>query len=189
MNDILTNPSFRAAYAKMAQVSLNPHRHTASNALEHSEAVVRRVRLLALANGCTAAELAFLTDLGHAHDIGKITGSARPSYSVEVLRECGVSDERFLAFVKWHDTSLPWHKAFMRGQAPSERAWRRLAEAVELRLLCLFMVADRVDCPGGWRENEPTEWFLFEARSRGYIDELVLDDALADDQPSSSPSM
>ncbi len=25
---------------------------------------------------------------------------------------------------------------------------------------CLFMVADRVDFPGGWRANRPLAWFL-----------------------------
>lgn len=184
MNDILTNTAFRAAYAKMAKVSLNPRRHNAVNALEHSEAVVQRVRHLAEANGCSPEEQAFLTDLGYAHDVGKITGSARPSHSLDVLLECGITDERFLAFVKWHDTSLPWHNSVKRDQAPSCRAWRRLSEAVELRLLCLFMVADRVDCPGGWRNNAPTVWFLGEARKRGYVGELVLDD-----QSSSNPEM
>ena len=44
-----------------------------------------------------------------------------------------------------------------------------------MRLLCLFMVADREDCPGGWRANEPTTWFISEAQRRGLIDQLVLD--------------
>jgi hypothetical protein len=28
------------------------------------------------------------------------------------------------------------------------------------------MVADRVDCPGGWRANEPLVWFLEQLRGR-----------------------
>jgi 8-oxo-dGTP pyrophosphatase MutT (NUDIX family) len=46
---------------------------------------------------------------------------------------------------------------------------------VDLRILCLFMVADRVDAPGGWRRNAPTAWFLEQARARGSIGELRLD--------------
>ena len=65
--------------------------------------------------------------------------------------------------------------AAQRGQAPSDKAWRRLSAEVNMRLLCLFMVADREDCPGGWRANEPTTWFIAEAQRRGLIGQLVLD--------------
>jgi ADP-ribose pyrophosphatase YjhB (NUDIX family) len=52
-----------------------------------------------------------------------------------------------------------------------------LAGEVSVRLLCLFMVGDRVDCPGGWRTNRPLAWFLAEVKSRNLLDkELVLDD-------------
>src|SRR5438034_730785 len=38
------------------------------------------------------------------------------------------------------------------------------------------LVADRVDCPGGWHANAPLVWFLDEARKRGFLNtELVLD--------------
>jgi 8-oxo-dGTP pyrophosphatase MutT (NUDIX family) len=39
----------------------------------------------------------------------------------------------------------------------------------------MFMVADRVDAPPGWRRNAPTVWFLEEARARGLISDLTLD--------------
>jgi 8-oxo-dGTP pyrophosphatase MutT (NUDIX family) len=49
-----------------------------------------------------------------------------------------------------------------------------------VRLLCLFMVADRVDCPGGWRTNHPLVWFLEEVKRRKLLStELLLDDGLA----------
>lgn len=166
---------FAAAYRRLAGVSLNPRRHTAASALEHAEAVAARAGALARANGCAEPELRLLEDLGRAHDIGKITGTARPERSLEVLRECGVADPALLALVKWHDTSLPWYLASERGQPPSDKAWRRLAAEVDLRLLALFMVADRVDAPPGWRRNAPTAWFLEEARRRGLIGALTLE--------------
>ena len=48
---------------------------------------------------------------------------------------------------------------------------------VDLHLLCLFMVADRADCPGGWRTNQALTWFLEEVRKRNLLTlELQLDD-------------
>src|SRR5690606_40556469 len=111
-------------------------------------------------NGCAPEQLELLEDLGRVHDIGKLTGSARPERSLAVLAECGITDPQLLALVERHDCNLPWFLSHERGQAPSARAWRRLATAVDLRLLCMFMVADRVDAPGGWRRNAPTVWFL-----------------------------
>ena len=175
MEDLLKNPRFADAYERLGRVSLNPRRHTAPDARTHSDAVATRAGELARANGCSPAEEALLTDLGHAHDIGKITGTARPARSLEVLADCGVDDPTLLALVKWHDCSLPWHRSMSRGEAPSDRAWRRLAQSVDVRLLCLFMVADRVDAPGGWRRNAPTVWFLAEARTRGLVGDLELD--------------
>ena len=46
-----------------------------------------------------------MRNLGLAHDIGKITGTAKPEKSLTVLAQCGV-DHEFLALVKWHDTGL-----------------------------------------------------------------------------------
>lgn len=170
-----------AAYQRLARVSLNPRRHTAPNARAHSDAAARMAARLGLANGCSEAEVALLTNLGHAHDIGKITGTARPERSLDVLADCGVMDRGLLGLVRWHDTGLPWYRSAHRGQPPSGKAWQRLASEVDIRLLCLFMVADRVDAPGGWRRNAPTTWFLSEARTRALVGELVLD---VDDHPS-----
>lgn len=175
MDDLLKNKRFAAAYDQLGRVTLNPRRHTAPDARTHSDAVATMAARLARANGCTPAAVALLTNLGHAHDIGKITGTARPARSLDVLADCGVTDGALLALVKWHDTSLPWHRSANRGDAPSDKAWRRLAGEVDVRLLCLFMVADRVDAPGGWRRNAPTTWFLAQAKARGLVDELVLD--------------
>ena len=181
LNNVSSNPRFAAAFERLGRVCLNPRRHTAPNARAHSDAVARMAAKLGRANGCSPAEIALLATLGHAHDIGKITGTARPARSLEVLADCGVTDEALLGLVRWHDTSLPWHRAMRRGEAPSDKAWRRLAREVDVRLLCLFMVADRVDAPAGWRRNAPTIWFHAEARKRGLVDALVLD---VDDHPS-----
>jgi ADP-ribose pyrophosphatase YjhB (NUDIX family) len=172
MTRLLDNPKFAAAYQRLASVSLNPRRHTAANAHAHSEAVAARAASLARANGVDAA---LLEDLGRAHDIGKITGTARPEKSLEVLADCDITDPQLLALVKWHDTNLPWFNANKRGQPPSEKAWRRLAADVDVRTLALFMVADRVDAPPGWRRNAPLVWFLDQARERGLVGELALD--------------
>ena len=175
MNAITTNPKFADVYARLAGVTLNPRRHSAANARAHSEAVASRAVALAHANGCSDVEVALLDNLGRAHDIGKITGTARPERSLEVLRDCGIDDPTFMALVKWHDTNLPWFHASSKGQPPSDKAWRRLASDVDVPMLCLFMVADRVDAPPGWRRNAPLRWFLDQARSRGLVGELVLD--------------
>lgn len=175
MDRILDHERFAETFRQLAGVSLNPRRHTAANALAHSEAVAARAAALGRANACTEREVCLLEDLGRAHDIGKVTGTARPERSLEVLRDCGVADPALLALVKWHDTSLPWYLAQAKGQPPSDKAWRRLAAEVDLRLLALFMVADRVDAPPGWRRNAPTSWFLREARARGLVSGLTLD--------------
>ncbi len=169
------NSRFDETFRRLESVRLNPRRHTATNAMTHSAAVAARAEALARANGCDARETRLLADLGLAHDIGKVTGTARPERSLEVLAECGVTSPELLALVRWHDTSLPWFNAHQRGQPPTEKAWRRLAAEVDVRLLAIFMVADRVDAPPGWRRNAPTRWFLDEARKRGAIGELILD--------------
>ncbi len=181
MERLLDDECFAAAFGRLAAVGLNPRRHTAADARAHSEAVAAMAARLGAANGCTAAELTLLTNLGHAHDVGKSTGTARPAKSLDVLAECGVTDPVLLSLVKVHDTNLPWHQSAERGQAPSDKAWRKLASAVDMRLLCLFMVADRVDAPGGWRRNAPLTWFLGQARARSLVGALVLE---LDDHPS-----
>jgi ADP-ribose pyrophosphatase YjhB (NUDIX family) len=175
MNTILNNELFAERFERLAGVRLNPRRHTAANALAHSRAVSAHAVALGIANGLDEPQIRLLTDLGLAHDIGKITGTARPERSLDVLRECGIEDAGFLSLVRWHDTSLPWYLAAAKGQPPSPKAWRRIAGEVDLRLLALFMVADRVDAPPGWRRNTPTIWFLDEARKRGLIAGLRLD--------------
>jgi ADP-ribose pyrophosphatase YjhB (NUDIX family) len=173
---IIDNPRFAETYQRLADVTLNPRRHTAASARAHSEAVAAHAAALARANGCSEADVQLLENLGRAHDIGKVTGTARPERSLDVLAQCGITDGRFLALVKWHDTSLPWWNATQKGQPPTDKAWRRLAAEVDLRLLAMFMVADRVDAPPGWRRNAPTAWFLDQARSRGLVPAgLVLD--------------
>src|SRR5688500_5727219 len=163
------HPALGSTYSRLADVSLNPRRHTAPHALAHSEAVAARAAALARANHLPAEDVALLEDLGRVHDIGKVAGSARPERSLDVLREHGVADARLLALVKWHDTNLPWYLADQRGQPPTDRAWRRLAAELDVRMLALFMVADRVDAPPGWRRNAPLMWFLTEARRRGLV--------------------
>lgn len=175
MDPITDNPRFAETYRRLADITLNPRRHTAANALAHSEMVARRAGALARANGCTPAETQLLENLGRAHDIGKITGTAKPEKSLGVLAECGIEDRAFLALVKTHDTNLPWYLSAQRGQAPTDKAWRRLANDVDVRLLALFMVADRVDAPPGWRKNAPLVWFLEQAQERGLASGLVLD--------------
>src|SRR6185436_10396330 len=172
MTTLLDNPKFADAFARLADVKLNPRRHTAANARAHSEAVSRRAGVLARQNQCTDAEIVLLEDLGLCHDIGKITGTARPERSLEVLAQCNVTDATLLGLVKWHDTALPWWNSHRKGQPPSDKAWRRLAEEVDLRLLSIFMVADREDAPAGWRRNLPTPWFHAEARARNLLGDL-----------------
>lgn len=54
----------------------------------------------------------------------------------------------------------------LKGEKPSDKAWRKLAAKVNVLILCIFMVADRADCPGGWRENKALVWFLEEVKSK-----------------------
>lgn len=181
MKNLLDDPRFAERYEELRRVRLNPRRHTAANAHEHSERVAALASALAEQNGCSPDQVQMLTNLGRAHDIGKVMGTAHPGKSLDVLAGCGPLPDQFLALVKWHDTSLPWWKSAKRGQPPSDKAWRRLAREVDMRLLCMFMVADRVDAPPGWRRNEPTAWLFAEARRRGLFGPLVLD---VDDHPS-----
>lgn len=189
MQNILDNPVFRADYEQLRNVKLNPARHTASTAHEHCERVAVRAIHLASLNACTAEETQVLRNLAFAHDIGKIGGTANPAESVELLPRYGITDGKFIELVKYHDMNLPWYLSFEQGQPPSDKAWRKMASRVDLRLLCLFMVADRADCPGSWRSNHPLVWFLQEAKGRGLLmRELVLDDGPLVNQ-TSGPSM
>jgi hypothetical protein len=185
MSNALHDPSFWDDFDFMAKVRLNPARHTAPDARTHTEMVVRRVADLAVMNGCAAEEADLLRTLAYVHDIGKITGSAHPARSLDLLPRYGITDPRLVALVRSHDLSLPWFRSQERGEPPSERAWRRLAAEVDLRLLCIFMIADRVDCPGGWRANAPTVWFLGEAERRGLLGGGVVADEVT--APGSPP--
>src|ERR1700733_12451858 len=78
VSSILDNQRFLEAYHRLSAVTLNPRRHTASDAKDHSESVAHLAAKLGEANSCSADELRLLADLGRAHDIGKITGTARP---------------------------------------------------------------------------------------------------------------
>ena len=168
---------FRSDYDRLKDVSLNPAKHSAANAFEHCEMVRARAAALASLNHCTADEGDLLADLARVHDIGKIAGTANPAKSVELLPKYGTFPEAFINLVKYHDTNLSWYLASQKGQPPSDKAWNRMARCLDIRLLCLFMVADRADCPGGWRVNAPLVWFLEEVRQRNLLgSELVLDD-------------
>jgi hypothetical protein len=178
MTSILDNPDFRSDFDRLASVSLNPERHTAANARVHSLAVAARAAHLARRNGLDEQRQRTLVDLAYLHDIGKLAGSANPSASVALLPRYGIADPELVELVRMHDINLPWHLSMLRGEAPSDKAWRKLARRVDLLLLCLFMVADRVDCPGGWRANAALVWFLDEVARRGWLDgTLELDDA------------
>lgn len=171
---LLERPAFRADFERLGAVTLDPARHTSPDARTHSLAVARRARELAGAAGLGADEAGRLERLALVHDIGKVDGTRAPSASVERLPLYGEFDEAFVELVRYHDINLPWYKSRARGEAPSDRAWAKLARRVDARLLVLFMVADRVDCPGGWRANAPLVWFLGEARARGLVGDDIL---------------
>jgi hypothetical protein len=177
---LLEQPAFRADFERLGGVTLDPARHTSPDARTHSLAVARRARALAGAAGLGPSETGLLERLALVHDIGKIGGTGAPSASVERLPLYGHFDERFVELVRYHDINLPWYKSQARGEVPSDRAWAKLARRVDVRLLALFMVADRVDCPGGWRANAPLVWFLGEAQRRGLVGGELL--SLCDDE-------
>jgi ADP-ribose pyrophosphatase YjhB (NUDIX family) len=187
MEPLRDNPYFLADYEKLKGVKLNPARHSVRNAHEHCEMVAARVVHLADLNNASPEEKRALENLAWLHDIGKTSGTADPSKSVALLPRYGITDEAFTDLVKYHDINLPWFLAHQRVQPASDKAWRKLANKVNVRILCLFMVADRVDCPGGWRTNRPLAWFLDEVKTRKLLDrELTLDDGStvpATDQP------
>ena len=168
LTSLLSNASFREDFALLEGVPLDPARHTSPNARAHSEAVARRARNLAALNGCPPGDADLLEAAGLLHDIGKIDGTTSASASVDRLARYGALDPRLIDLVRYHDVNLPWFLSTSRGRGdpPSEKAWRRLLARVDPRLLALLMVADRVDCPGGWRANEPLTWFLEQLRGR-----------------------
>ena len=107
MSSLQDNAEFQSDYGKLRDVSLNPARHAAANAHTHCEMVRKRAVALAQLNECTEAETELLEDLARVHDIGKISGTAKPEASVSLLPRYGITDEQFTNLVKYHDTNLP----------------------------------------------------------------------------------
>jgi hypothetical protein len=171
------HPRFAADFERLRAVTLNPARHTAPNAHAHSLWVASRARELATLHHCTPGEAGTLEALGLVHDIGKIHGTTAPAKSVELLPDYGIDDPRFIDLVRYHDVNLPWHIATTRGEPPTDKAWRKLASRVDVFLLSVFMLADRVDCPGGVHANLPLVWFLDEAARRGLLTRPLHPDA------------
>lgn len=177
MNSLHSNSKFQEDYEQLREVRLNPDRHEAKNAYEHCEMVRYRVLDLAKINNLSVEETILLENGALVHDIGKITGTSSPTASVQILHGYNIDDEILLNLVKKHDINLPWYHAHLQGKAPTEKDWKKLAKKINLRLLCIFMIADRADCPGGWRSNQPLVWFLNEARKRKLVeDPIILDD-------------
>lgn len=94
MESLLDNAHFISDYQKLMEVSLNPSRHTAPNGFEHCELVRTRVGKLAKLNNCSDEESLLLKDLARLHDIGKITGSSKPSDSVELLKKYHIKNHQ-----------------------------------------------------------------------------------------------
>lgn len=162
MYAFINNSQFIKDYQSLKRVSLNPERHTAANAYEHCEMVVDRVKELSELNNLNPDQVNILVALAKVHDIGKCRGDTKPDTSVKLLQEYGCIDDDFIQLVKYHDINLPWYISKTKGQTPTDKAWRKLSRKVEMRLLCIFMIADRVDCPGGWQANKALVWFLDE---------------------------
>ena len=173
MYHFIEKPLFQRDYQALRHISLNPQRHLAANAYEHCELVVHRVLELCQLNQVTQNDTSLLIALAKVHDIGKVRGNAKPKESVDLLKKYGEFDECFINMVKYHDINLPWYIAMTKGQTPSDKAWRKLVAKVNFKLLCLFMIADRVDCPGGWEANKALVWFLEEANKKQYLDVSV----------------
>lgn len=103
----------------MRSVSLNPEKHSVANGYDHCEQVRDRAIDLASHNECTPEQIELLANLARVHDIGKITGTANPSKSVELLPKYGIMDEHLLQLMKYHDTNLSWYISAQKGQPPS----------------------------------------------------------------------
>lgn len=179
MEPIINNQLFKRDYEKLKQITLNPEKHTAKTAYDHTEMVVKRIRELALSNQRSIEEIEMLENLAHIHDIGKISGNANPDESVELASKYGINELRFINLIKYHDINLPWYISFKKGQEPTNKAWNKLTNSVNIFHLCLFMIADRVDSPQGWKFNEPLIWFLNELKRRNLLDKgLIIDDQI-----------
>lgn len=177
MQSLRNNTLFMSDFGKMKSVTLDPTRHSAANAFEHSLMVEQRIILLGGLNHCDPAEIETLRNLALIHDIGKIEGTTSAAKSVEFLPRFGEFPKHFEDLVAYHDINLPWYRANEKGEPPGDKAWAKMARRVNMKILCLFMIADRVDFPGGWRENAPLIWFLDQCKRRG----LLLDEILTKD--------
>ena len=173
MQLITENPEFLTDFQRLQDVSLNPNRHTANNAYEHCEMVVNRARQLAQQNYYSEEKTTIIINLAYLHDIGKTAGTSKPEKSVELLTQYGDFDQAFVNLIKYHDINLPWYISHMKSESPTNKAWQRLSRRVNLPLLCLFMIADRIDCPGGWTDNKALMWFLEQSRQRGFLTERL----------------
>lgn len=174
LKQLTADSRFLAEYEKLKTILLSQERHSSDNAYQHSEMVRASAIRLARLNGRTEGEVAFLDALAMAHDIGKAGDrSQHAEESMRIVQDCGVDDPVFLSYIRFHDIALSWHNSHMRGETPSEKAWRRLASKVDMAVFCIFMAADRSDKTGGWRANPPVVWFFGEARRRGLIAESM----------------
>ena len=163
-------------YGKLKSVSLNPKKHIAKNAYDHTEMVVKRAIHLAKLNNLSNKDTSVIVDLSYVHDIGKITGTANPAASVELLKKYNILDESFVNLVKYHDVNLPWYLSSQKGETPSDKAWSKMLSKLNLKILCIFMVADRVDCPGGWKSNKALVWFLDQVKKKNLLETDVVAD-------------
>ncbi|HNV69493.1 MAG TPA: HD domain-containing protein [Candidatus Ozemobacteraceae bacterium] len=174
---------FLSIYRQLSNVSMNPRLHTCTTVFEHAELVRQTIARLGRQQGSSVAELVLFDDLALAHDIGKLRGHPHEHHSVAILQDLGETDAAFLSLVKHHDIALPWYRSTQQGTPPTDAAWLRLAAQFDLWLLCLFAIADRADCPGGWQQNPPTIWFLQEVKRRN----LVRRSLPSFDVPSTNP--
>ena len=166
MKSVIENPLLLMDYMLLKEVKMNPAKHTSSSVYEHTEKAVTRVRELAAENSCSEEETAFLVNLAYLHDIGKLIGKPHQKHSVELMKKYGITDQALINLVYNHDVSLSCHTSFKQGHAPRDKAWTDLACSVNIFHLCLFMIADRCDAPGGFKNNEPTIWFINELQAR-----------------------
>lgn len=177
LKKLINDPEFQEEYERLKDVTLSEERHSSKNAYEHSQLVRTHAAALARLNNRSTQDLLLLDALGMAHDIGKAGDRAQHAEeSMRVVQKHGVDDPAFMALIRFHDIALSWYKSHIRGESPSDKAWRRLASKVDMELFCIFMAADRADKQGGWRTNEPVVWFFDEAIRRGFVDsETVFD--------------
>jgi len=99
-----------------------------------------------------------------------------------ILEQYGIDDEGPTSLVKNHDINLFWYTSAQKRETPAEDAWRWLSRHMDMRLLCTFMIADRVDCHGELDHQYPLVWFLSQALQCGLFGRIVVDGLLLDDR-------